>query len=241
MARTPSGDNDGRRWQRAENLSQEKSSARTPASLKNPAMDTRREFTERRRREGRTTTAPVPPTREATRPNRLGSGAWNRSRKRSRMRAGDARGAPGRKVNSFLTPRARLCAGVVAALCPTASLAGSNGDLPLTTLGASQPAPVCAPGVRARTCTGPVKLGVSYPYTLPTHCGVVGAYFNGRLWRASPPLTDGSGNPPPGWANPFQVGTMRLRSATWAEFRTRAGLRASFRPAPRGWRFERCE
>jgi hypothetical protein len=134
-----------------------------------------------------------------------------------------------------------LCVGVVAAFCPGAGRAGASmAGRPIALL-AALPGPVCAPGVRARTCTGPVRLGVSYPYTLPTHCGVLGAYFNGRLWRASPALTDGSHNPPPGWANPFQVGAMRLRSATRAEFRSAAGLRASFRPAPRGWRFEACE
>jgi hypothetical protein len=30
----------------------------------------------------------------------------------------------------------------------------------------------------------------------------------GVFWRATRPLSDGNGNPPPGWGNPFQEGRL---------------------------------
>jgi hypothetical protein len=60
------------------------------------------------------------------------------------------------------------------------------------------------------------------PYRLYTHCGIEWARIDGTYWRAIPPLSDGSGNPP-GWGNPFQEGTLsRTRGAT-AEFNSPAG------------------
>jgi hypothetical protein len=67
-----------------------------------------------------------------------------------------------------------------------------------------------------------VTIGVRYLYVLRTRCGIIDAYFAGRLWRANPPLSDGSGNPPRGWENPEALGTMRLVRTNLAEFsRTR--------------------
>jgi hypothetical protein len=57
------------------------------------------------------------------------------------------------------------------------------------------------------------------------------AYFDGRLWLADPPLTDGSGNPQSGWGNPADEGTMTLVSADRAEFRSEGGNVARFVPA----------
>jgi hypothetical protein len=61
------------------------------------------------------------------------------------------------------------------------------------------------------------------PYGLYTHCGIQWARIDGNFWRASRPLSDGNGNPPPGWGNPFQEGTLTLRDRTTAEFNSPAG------------------
>jgi hypothetical protein len=99
----------------------------------------------------------------------------------------------------------------------------------------------CAPTIARQVCRGPVTIGVRYLYVLRTHCGILGAYFAGRLWRANPPLSDGSGNPPRGWENPEALGTMRLVRADRAEFRQNAKLVARFTPAPRGWKTVTCD
>jgi len=81
-------------------------------------------------------------------------------------------------------------------------------------------APPCGPGALSRA---------TYPFKLFTHCGILGAYFDGRFWRAQPSLTDGSGNPPRGWGNPYEIGTIKLVSREVADFRSEAG-RARFVP-----------
>jgi hypothetical protein len=65
--------------------------------------------------------------------------------------------------------------------------------------------------------------GRGTPYRLYTHCGIEWARIHGTFWRATQPLSDGNGNPPPGWGNPFQAGTLTLRNRTTAEFSSRAG------------------
>jgi hypothetical protein len=80
--------------------------------------------------------------------------------------------------------------------------------------------------------------GVAYPFDLLTHCGIRGADLGGIWFAADPPLVEGAGNPPPGWDNPSQRGTVTLLSVGEAVFRDAAGhevrLRAdeSARPAP---------
>ena len=71
--------------------------------------------------------------------------------------------------------------------------------------------------VRPATGDAPV------PYTLYTHCGIYAAKIGGRWFVADHPLSDGSGNPPPGWRNPEQPGTITMLSATAAEFRDGLG------------------
>jgi hypothetical protein len=65
-------------------------------------------------------------------------------------------------------------------------------------------------------------------YRLYTHCGIGDARINGRWYRASPPLSDGAGNPPAGWGNPYQLGTMRLTSERVAVFSDAAGHHVRF-------------
>jgi hypothetical protein len=83
----------------------------------------------------------------------------------------------------------------------------------------------------ARTAVGPtrtahpatVTANRPTPYALYTHCGINDAKIGGRWFEADHPLSDGSGNPPPGWGNPFQQGTIKILSATAAEFRDGLG------------------
>ena len=61
------------------------------------------------------------------------------------------------------------------------------------------------------------------PYQLYTHCGIQWAKIDGTFWRAKHQLSDGSGNPPVGWGNPFQDGTLVFISPTTARFDSPAG------------------
>ena len=74
------------------------------------------------------------------------------------------------------------------------------------------------------------EIGQPYEYELYTHCGILSAEFDGREWDATPPLTDGSGNPPEGWGNPSDHGTMTLLADNVAEFKSDGGLVARFAP-----------
>jgi hypothetical protein len=79
-----------------------------------------------------------------------------------------------------------------------------------------------------------INIGSSAPYRLYTHCGVLAATINGQTFYAEPPLSDGSGNPPAGWGNPYDDGDMTLRNATTADFHDTAGHAAHFTSTPRG-------
>jgi hypothetical protein len=74
--------------------------------------------------------------------------------------------------------------------------------------------------------------GAPFPYTLYTHCGIGEASIGGRWFGAGHPLSDGNGNPPPGWGNPGQPGTIRMLSATTAEFRDSLGHVVRFHLLP---------
>jgi len=67
------------------------------------------------------------------------------------------------------------------------------------------------------------------PYRLYTHCGIDEARIGNRYFQAVHPLSDGNGNPPAGWGNPFQQGWMTLLSSSGALFRDHAGHRVLFR------------
>ena len=74
--------------------------------------------------------------------------------------------------------------------------------------------------------------GKSVPYDLYTHCGVGEARVGSQYYAAVHPLSDGAGDPPAGWGNPYQAGTMTLVSATQAVFTDTAGHRVIFRARP---------
>ena len=74
----------------------------------------------------------------------------------------------------------------------------------------------------------------SVPYNLYTHCGIDYAQVGNRYYEVTPPLSDGSGNPPPGWGNPYQPGTLTVISPTQAVFTDKAGHRVVFTLVPSG-------
>lgn len=48
------------------------------------------------------------------------------------------------------------------------------------------------------------------PFALFTHCGIYEAQVEGSFFVADESLDDGHGNPPAGWGNPYQAGTMTV-------------------------------
>ena len=55
-----------------------------------------------------------------------------------------------------------------------------------------------------------VRRSVRPTGTLYTHCGIEWTRIGGMWWRASTPLSDGNGNPPFGWGNPYDKGEMEI-------------------------------
>jgi hypothetical protein len=78
----------------------------------------------------------------------------------------------------------------------------------------------------------PATTNRSVPYALYTHCGIDEANIGGRWFEADHPLSDGNGNPPAGWGNPDQPGTITMLSATTAEFRDSLGHVVRFHLVP---------
>ena len=74
--------------------------------------------------------------------------------------------------------------------------------------------------------------GPARPYRLYTHCGIDEARIGNRYFEAAHPLTDGAGNPPAGWGNPYQQGTMTLLSPSTTVFRDTFGHHVVFRLRP---------
>ena len=74
--------------------------------------------------------------------------------------------------------------------------------------------------------------GRAVRYNLYTHCGVSEARLGNQYYVAVHPLSDGAGNPPAGWENPYDAGTMTLVSATEAVFTDGAGHSVVFRVRP---------
>lgn len=70
------------------------------------------------------------------------------------------------------------------------------------------------------------------PYSLYTHCGIKWAKIRGTFWQAEHEMSDGSGNPPEGWGNPFQTGRLTFQSDRIATFTSTAG-QVTFRRTPK--------
>jgi hypothetical protein len=106
-------------------------------------------------------------------------------------------------------------------------LAGGSAAALLAACG-SAVGTVAAPTAARTTAPKPV------PYNLYTHCGIDYVQVGNRYYEAAPPLSDGSGNPPPGWGNPYQPGTLTVISPTQAVFTDKAGHRVVFTLVPPG-------
>jgi hypothetical protein len=120
---------------------------------------------------------------------------------------------------------------------------GSRAGGPTSARDTGSVADQAEPGTAAAPAEGlslPPSLqpGVAYPVDLYTHCGVLGLDIGGVWFAADPPLVAAGGNPPAGWDNPDQRGTLTPLSRTEAVFADGAGhvvrLRAdeAARPTP---------
>ncbi|MFI6287268.1 hypothetical protein ACIBCM_21390 [Streptomyces sp. NPDC051018] len=105
--------------------------------------------------------------------------------------------------------------------------------------GCGEPSPdtstrtAAAPGGGGGTKDGPAAPAArEIPFELYTHCGIEGAQIGSTYFVARTPLSDGSGNPPEGWDNPHQKGTMTVLSPTEAVFTDQAGHRVEFHVRP---------
>jgi len=112
----------------------------------------------------------------------------------------------------------RAALGVVAMTVLLAGCAGGRGSPATRPAKASSDRPAFA--------------GSARPYRLYTHCGIDEARIGNRYFEAAHPLSDGAGNPPAGWGNPYQQGTMTLLSPSTAVFRDGAGHHVVFRLRP---------
>jgi hypothetical protein len=97
----------------------------------------------------------------------------------------------------------------------------------LTACGAQAPSPTTSHSKLAHAVA--TAGGRARPYRLYTHCGIDEARIGDGFFEAVHPLSDGNGNPPAGWGNPYQLGSMTLVSPTQAVFRDNAGHEVVFR------------
>ncbi|HEY4855038.1 MAG TPA: hypothetical protein VII22_29975 [Streptosporangiaceae bacterium] len=114
------------------------------------------------------------------------------------------------------------------------AMAGAVMAVVLTACGSGSVAQVTTPA-RPSTTAGTIAAAAAGPartYQLYTHCGIDEARIGNRYFEAVKPLSDGQGNPPPGWGNPYQPGTMTLLSPAEAVFRDHAGHQVQFRLRP---------
>ncbi|MEX5633396.1 hypothetical protein [Parafrankia sp. FMc2] len=74
----------------------------------------------------------------------------------------------------------------------------------------------------------PTFPGAGEPYRLYTHCGISEARHRESYYELVPPLHDGNVNPPAGWGNPYQLGTLTPVSPTQVVFTDDAGHRVTF-------------
>lgn len=86
----------------------------------------------------------------------------------------------------------------------------------------------------ASSCSVRSPAPTAFDYHLYTHCGVKSVTIDSHHYVADHPLDDGNGNPPQGWGNPYQPGTITLTSPTTAVFTEAGGHRVGFRLDPDG-------
>lgn len=143
-------------------------------------------------------------------------------------------GGTGPRLTASATGRVVACAaaGLLVSACASgaSSSAGRGGQQtgPTTAGATGGSAPPTAPSAAAN----------SMPYDLYTHCGIDEARISGRCYEAVTPLSDGNSNPPPGWGNPYQHGTMTLAAPSEAVFTDNAGHRVVFKVRAGATRFK---
>jgi hypothetical protein len=82
------------------------------------------------------------------------------------------------------------------------------------------------------TASTPATVASGTPHEVSTHCGVMSTIFEGDLWIAEPPL--GDHNPPPGWDENRQQGTLTPAGPDKMRFDGGEGRVATFRRAAEG-------
>jgi hypothetical protein len=94
---------------------------------------------------------------------------------------------------------------------------GGVGDSPAVWRGSAGGAPN-SPGAIA---------GVGYPISIYTHCGLDRSRidFDSSFWNPVGETSDGQGNPPDGYDNPYDSGTIRLLPDGTSEFTSSQGVR----------------
>lgn len=129
-----------------------------------------------------------------------------------------------------LVPTRTRAASAVAFACLTALLGGCGSS-------SSEPAAGGEPR-RGEGLVSNERPGPAVAYKLSTHCGITEARYQDRYYELVPPLHDGNGNPPAGWGNPVQPGTLTPASDTEVVFTDDAGHRVAFtlRPGATTWK-----
>ncbi len=112
------------------------------------------------------------------------------------------------------------------------ALIGAAAAVVFVTWGSGETAPAPDPG------RSPHPAVPAQPYQLYTHCGISEARIGGGYYQAARPLSDGQGNPPPGWGNPYQPGTVTRVSPRIVVFRDGAGHVVRFRLRPGATAFQ---
>lgn len=85
------------------------------------------------------------------------------------------------------------------------------------------------PPAKISISTTPAKSIQLAPFDLSTHCGINELMADGRYFqRVGGILDDGSHNPPTGWGNPFQRGTLTITGDV-AVFRDKVGHVETFK------------
>ena len=122
-----------------------------------------------------------------------------------------------------------------AAVLAGAAMVLAGAAVVLAACGGGTAAQAAKPAAPSRAAAA--SAGSARPYMLYTHCGIDEARIDGRYYEAVHPLSDGQGNPPAGWGNPYQAGTMTLLPPDQAVFRDDAGHQVLFRSRPRARSF----
>lgn len=132
--------------------------------------------------------------------------------------------------------------GVLTLAGNTVQISYLNGGTTAPEMTRSAPATTNAPGPSPASGAAAISsaasdVGAAKPFDLLTHCGVREALIKNAYYVASPVLDDGNGNPPPGWSNPYDSGTITINADKTADFEDSAGHQAHFvlRPGATTW------